>query len=101
MRSRWVVALLSLGFVALPACGRLAAQARGQDTPPGVAVMPFDNGGSYGQDRENFGALQKGIAGMLLSELPANPAAPVGVREEMQQLIDGHNLGASVRVGAQ
>src|SRR5206468_422915 len=38
MRSRCVVALLSLGFVALPACGRLAAQARGQDTRPGAKV---------------------------------------------------------------
>src|SRR2546422_1972963 len=88
MRSRWVVALLSLGFVALPACGRLAAQARGQDTRPGVAVMPFDNGGSYGQDRENFDALQKGIAGMLISELAANPAARVVEREEIQKLIE-------------
>src|SRR2546427_6419264 len=78
MRSRWVVALLSLGFVALPACGRLAAQARGQDTRPGVAVMPFDNGGSHGQDPENLGPLQKVIAGKLLPDVAANPGAPVG-----------------------
>ena len=101
MRSRCVVALLSLGFVALPACGRLAAQARGQDTRPGVAVMPFDNGGSYGQDRENFDALQKGIAGMLISELAANPAARVVEREEIQKLIEEQNLGPSGRVDAQ
>src|SRR3989442_1454651 len=101
MRSRWVVALLSLGFVALPACGRLAAQARGQDTRPGVAVMPFDNGGSYGQDRENFDALQKGIAGMLISELAANPAARVVERDGIQKLIEEQNLGASGRVDAQ
>src|SRR5437867_11481343 len=81
MRSRCVVALLSLGFVALPACGRLAAQARGQDTRPGVAVMPFDNGGSYGQDRENFDALQEGIAGMLISGRGAKPAARGAGRE--------------------
>src|SRR3989442_14278954 len=95
MRSRWVVALLSLGFVALPACGRLAAQARGQDTRPGVAVMPFDNGGSYGQDRENFDALQKGIAGMVLSEAAANPAARGGGREGVQKLSDGQKPGRS------
>src|SRR6266568_104798 len=49
------------------------AQGRGQDTRPGIAVLPFDNSGSYGQDKENFDALQKGIAGMLISELAANP----------------------------
>src|SRR5881397_3428804 len=101
MRSRCVVALLSLGFVALPACGRLAAQARGQDTRPGVAVMPFDNGGSYGQDKENFDALQKGIAGMLISEMSANPAARVVEREAIQKLLEEQNLGASGRVDPQ
>src|SRR2546422_3286507 len=63
--------------------------------------MPFDNGGSYGQDRENFDALQKGIAGMLISELAANPAARVVEREEIQKLIEEQNLGASGRVDAQ
>ena len=55
------VALLSL------AAGGVGAQARTPDARPGIAVLPFDNGGSYGQDKENFDALQKGIAGMLIS----------------------------------
>jgi TolB-like protein len=96
MRSRLVLALLSLGLAA-----PTAAQARGQDTRPGIAVMPFDNGGSYGQDKENLDALQKGIAGMLISELSANPAARVVEREEVQKLIEKQNLGASGRVDPQ
>src|SRR2546427_12396303 len=85
MRAR-LLALVS--FALLGSIGRdLGAQGRGQDTRPGVAVMPFDNGGSYGQDRENFDALQKGIAGMLISELAANPAARGVEREEIQKLI--------------
>src|SRR5207237_10217145 len=83
MRAR-LLALVS--FALLGSIGRdLGAQGRGQDTRPGIAVLPFDNSGSYGQDKENFDALQKGIAGMLISELAANPAARVGERGEHQK----------------
>src|SRR2546426_10623717 len=84
MHSRFVPALLSLTL--LGSIGHeLGAQGRGQDTRPGIAVLPFDNSGSYGQDKENFDALQKGIAGMLISELAANPAARVVEREERSE----------------
>jgi TolB-like protein len=89
--------LLSLAL--LGAIGReLGAQGRGQDTRPGIAVLPFDNSGSYGQDKENFDALQKGIAGMLISELAANPAARVVEREEIEKLLAEQSLGASGKV---
>src|SRR3989442_7680397 len=96
MRAR----LLALVSLALLGCiGReLGAQGRGQETRPGIAVLPFDNSGSYGQDKENFDALQKGIAGMLISELAANPGAPVGEREEMEKLLVEQRLGASGKV---
>src|SRR5438309_6713936 len=85
MRAR-LLALVS--FALLGSIGRdLGAQGRGQDTRPGIAVLPFDNSGSYGQDKENFDALQKGIAGMLISELAANPAARVVEREEIEKLL--------------
>jgi len=77
------------------------AQGRGPDTRPGIAVMPFDNGGSYGQDKENFDALQRGIAGMLISELAQNPAARVVERENIQRLLDEQNLATSGRVDPQ
>src|SRR5213595_3247582 len=100
MRSRFVPALVSLAL--LGCIGReLGAQGRGQDTRPGIAVLPFDNSGSYGQDKENFDALQKGIAGMMISELAANPAARVVEREEIQRLLSEQNLGAQGRVDAQ
>src|SRR2546422_453808 len=94
MRSRFVPALLALALLAL--VGRaLGAQGRGQDTRPGIAVLPFDNSGSYGQDKENFDALQKGIAGMLISELAANPGARVVERDAIQKLLAQQNLGAA------
>src|SRR3989442_182494 len=96
MRARLLalVSIALLGFI-----GRdLGAQGRGQDTRPGIAVLPFDNSGSYGQDKENFDALQKGIAGMLISELAANPAARVVEREEIEKLLAEQSLGASGKV---
>lgn len=100
MRSRSVLALVSLALLS-PAGRELAAQGRGQDTRPGIAVLPFDNSGSYGQDKENFDALQKGITGMLISELAANPAARVVEREEIEKLLAEQSLGASGRVDPQ
>ncbi len=73
---------------------------RAQDTRPGIAVMPFQNGGSYGQDKENFEALEKGLAGMLISELAQNPGARVVERENVQSLLNEQDLGKDGRVDA-
>src|SRR2546422_1439802 len=100
MVARWPVSLLALALVC-PALAGLGAQARGQDTRPGIAVFPFDNGGSYGQNKDNFDALQKGIAGLMISDLAANPAARVVEREELQKLLDEQNLGTAGRVDPQ
>src|SRR5947208_2646549 len=77
MHWRFVPALLSLALLG-SMTRELGGQGRGQDTRPGIAVLPLDNGGSYGHDKANFDALQKGITGMLISELAANPAARLG-----------------------
>jgi TolB-like protein len=95
MRARVVMTLLSLAPVLL------GAQQRGQDTRPGIAVLPFSNGGSYGQGKEDFDALERGIAAMMISELAQNPAARVVEREQIQRLIDEQNLGAQGRVDPQ
>lgn len=92
MRTRVVISVLSL----IPAV--LGAQQRGQDTRPGIAVLPFSNGGSYGQAKENFDALERGIAGMMISELARNPAARVVERDQIAQLVSEQNLGAQGRV---
>lgn len=97
MRSRSLVTLLALAV----SFALVAAPARAQDTRPGIAVLPFDNAGSYGQDKENFDALQKGIAGMLISELAANPGARVVERDRIQSLLEEQNLGAGGRVDLQ
>lgn len=101
MRSRTIPVLLALVAASTAVAGDLRAQQRGADTRPGIAVLPFHNGGSYGQGKEDFDALQVGIAAMLISELSANPAARVVEREEIQRIVDEQNLGASGRVDAQ
>jgi len=89
-------ALLSLSLAALAFAPVLAAQ----DTRPGIAVLPFENGGSYGQDKENFDALQKGIPGILIGELSQNPAARVVDRDQIQSLLHEQDLGKDGRVDA-
>jgi len=95
MRSRAVMTVLSLVPVLL------GAQQRSQDTRPGIAVFPFNNGGSYGQGKEDFDALERGIAGMMISELAQNPAARVVERQEIQRLLDEQNLSTQNRVDPQ
>src|SRR5207245_4458006 len=100
MRGR-VVAVCAAVVLAFPLVGGAAGQARGQDTRPGIAVFPFVNSGSFGQDKENFEALERGLAAMLISELSTNPQARLVDREQVQRLIEEQNLGTSGRVDAQ
>ncbi|MEO8634234.1 MAG: CsgG/HfaB family protein [Gemmatimonadales bacterium] len=93
MRSRQLSVLALTALLAAPALWA-------QDSRPGIAVMPFENGGSYGQDKENFEALEKGIAGMLISELAQNPAARIVDRSSVQRLLDEQDLGKDGRADA-
>ena len=71
-----------------------------QDTRPGVAVLPFENGGSYGKDREEFDALRRGLAGTLIHELAQNPSLRLVDRMEIQRLLDEQGLAVAERVDA-
>ena len=83
-----------LAFVAL------ALPLAGQDSRPGIAVLPFENGGSYGKDKEDFDALRKGIAATLIFELARNPAVRLVDREQTQRLLDEQGLAVAERVDA-
>ncbi len=95
MRRRSV--LCALTVVALAS---LSPALRAQDSRPGIAVMPFTNGGSYGRDKEDFQALEKGLAGMLIYELGQNPGARLVDREAIQQILDEQKLGKDGAVDA-
>jgi len=91
-RRSWVLMVAALGALSAPAAA--------QDTRPGIAVLPFENGGSYGQDKENFEALQRGIPAMLISELSRNPAARLVDRNRVQAVLNEQNLAGEGRVDA-
>jgi TolB-like protein len=92
---RAVICSFALALFALP----LAAQTgRQQDRRPGIAVLPFENGGSYGKDKEDFEALRKGLAAMLISELATNPEVRLVDRFETQRVLDEQGLAVAARV---
>lgn len=90
-RSVWVLTL---------AAGLAAPVAWGQDSRPGIAVFPFDNGGSYGQDKENFDALQVGLQQMLITEFAQNAQLRIVERGRIKDLLAEQDLAASGRVDA-
>jgi len=71
-----------------------------QDSRPGIAVLPFANGGSYGQDREDFEALEVGLQQMLMTELAVGDQLRIVERSRLRQLVEEQDLGASGRVDA-
>lgn len=94
-RQIWVLA------IAAAVSGFSAASAWAQDTRPGIAVMPFENGGSYGLDKEDFEALEVGIQQMMLTEFATNSGLRVVDRSQIDQLLQEQDLGASGRVDAE
>lgn len=71
-----------------------------QDSRPGIAVFPFENGGSYGQDKENFDALQVGLQQMLITEFAQNAQLRIVERGRIKELLAEQDLGAAGRVDA-
>jgi TolB-like protein len=87
-------------LVALALATLIPGAADAQDTRPGIAVMPFENGGSYGREKEDFEALQVGIPAMVISELAKNPSARVVDRSDINRLIKEQDLATQGRVDA-
>ena len=88
-------------FALALAAGLVAPQvASAQDTRPGVAVMPFSDGGSYGQDKEDFEALSVGLQDMLLTELAFNDQLRVVERGRIRDLLQELALDESGKVDA-
>ena len=86
------------GLLMLLAAAPLAAQQA--DTRPGLAVLPFENGGSFGQGQDDYDALRRGIAGILISELSQNNAIRLVDRAETQRILDEQALASAGRVDA-
>jgi TolB-like protein len=55
----------------------LAAPLAAQEGRTSFALLPFENSGSYGQDKESFSALELGIPAALAASLAEHPGARV------------------------
>jgi TolB-like protein len=88
--------LVPLLFLAPP----VAAQDAQDDDRPGVAVLQFENGGSFGPDQEDFQALGVGLQQMLLTELEQNSSLRIVERSMLRSLMEEQELGAAGRVEA-
>ncbi len=65
-----------------------------------VAVLPFENTGSYGQDKENFDALAIGMPALLGSTLSAHPGIRVLDRAAVGAALERSPAGAARRLDA-
>lgn len=74
------------------------AAAQTPDTRPGIAVLPFTNGGSFGADREDLEALQVGVQELLLTELAVNTNLRIVERSRMREILEEQGLAESGRV---
>ena len=71
------------------------------DTRPGVAVLPFTNGGSFGgRTQEDLSALEVGLQQMLMTELEQNSALRIVERAALRQMLEEQNLATAGRVDA-
>jgi TolB-like protein len=93
MRRAILLLCIILTAITLPASAQ-------QDRRPGIAVLPFENGGSYGRDKEDFTALEQGIPALLITSLQQNQAARVVDRSDIHKLLGEQNLAAEGRVDA-
>ena len=86
------------GIVAAAALARtVVAQ---QSGPIVIAVLPFEDRGSYGQDKEVFRALELGIPATFAAELSRHPRVRVVDRARIGQVLQAQNLGPNARVDA-
>jgi TolB-like protein len=94
MRWRSLLALTLIAGVVAPHTGAA------QDTRPGIGVLPFANGGSYGLEAEDFQAFEVGLQQMLITELSMNSGLRLVERGRLRDLIEEQDLGAGGRVDA-
>jgi TolB-like protein len=94
---------VSNGWVALhclAAAAVTAGPAVAQTRPVVVAVLPFEDRGSYGQDKEVFRALALGIPATIANELSGHSELRMADRNRVNQALRGENLAPNARVDA-
>ena len=78
----------------------LASPARAQNGGPVFAVLPFENAGSYGENKEVFQSLELGIPASIASALAAHPGVGVADGGRVRQALESQKLGPGQHVDA-
>ncbi|MEP6687084.1 MAG: CsgG/HfaB family protein [Gemmatimonadales bacterium] len=78
----------------------ITAPLQAQTGQAAVVVLPFENTGSYGQDKENFDALEVGLPAVLASTLSAHPGLRTLDRGAVKAAMDKSQIGTSRRIDA-
>ncbi|MGH7510601.1 MAG: CsgG/HfaB family protein [Gemmatimonadales bacterium] len=78
----------------------VAGQALAQSGAVVIAILPFEDRGSYGQDKEVFRALELGIPAALGSELGRDSRLRLVERGRVTQALRSQNLAPDARVDA-
>ncbi|HEY2804548.1 MAG TPA: CsgG/HfaB family protein [Gemmatimonadales bacterium] len=89
---------LTLALTALALRAAPAQTPQSPDARPGIAVLDYDIGMVFGQDREDYDALRRGLASLTITELSSNPAIRVVERSQLQQILQEQNLGHEGRI---
>jgi TolB-like protein len=82
------------------AASAVVSSAWAQSEPVVIAVLPFEDRGSYGQDKEVFRALELGIPVVLTAELSRHLRARPADRARIARALEAQNLGPDARVDA-
>src|ERR671910_2786455 len=90
----------ALGSVVIGASLCVARPAVAQDGSVRFAVLPFENTGSYGQDKEVFEALELGLAAVIARAIDGHPGADVVQRARLDEVMRKLDLGPAQRVDA-
>jgi TolB-like protein len=85
-----------MAFVAPGTNGSAVAQSR----PVVIAILPFEDRGSYGQDKDVFRALAIGIPVTIANELGGHSDIRVADQSRVGEAIRSENLGPNPRVDA-
>ena len=91
---RWSVVWSLLGSFTI------VSSAAAQGDAVALAVLPFEDRGSYGQDKEVFRALELGIPAALAGELSRHPRVRLADRARVRRALKAQNLGPDARLDA-
>ena len=89
-------ALRALAYLVCAGDGMATAQTR----PVVIAILPFEDRGSYGQDKEVFRALALGIPATLASDLSGHSGLRLADRDRVARALQAQGLGPNARLDA-